>query len=155
MKKTLLLLVSCLFVSSVLLGQDFKIQFSYDASGNQTLRDRICANCPSARAVLVDSTFTKNLEETAELPENIENGSKVIAYPNPVTDILTVEWIENNKEISQITLFSGAGRQLLTRKITNSQGSVPLHFDRYPRGNYIVYVQYTDNTKQSFQIIKK
>lgn len=146
----------------------YKIVFSYDSAGNQTLRNKVCVNCSKIAAKVIDSTLVENLETVSELlkdpikedevfKDKIEESgtSKISAYPNPVTNLLRVEWIESDNSVQRVALFSNSGKQLLDTQINSTQSGVDLSFSKYTPGNYIVIVFYADKTRQSFQVIKK
>lgn len=145
---------------TVVWAQDeYRIQFTYDSAGNQTLRDRVCINCSTSKQA-VDSLVVEDLVlEEAVLPDAVlpqqEQVSQIVAYPNPVTELLAVEWVATEKQVAQVVLFSGIGQQLYQKTIKSSQGNLNLDFSMYPVGRYIVSVFYTDNTKQTFHVIKK
>lgn len=148
-----------LFIMPLTAQEQYIIQFSYDTAGNQTLRDRVCINCNASKAV-IDSTLVDKPDsnndplESSKTDNNINAGS-VITYPNPVTNLLSVEWIHEEKQVSGIVLFSGIGRQLYRKVIQSSEGTLDIDFQSYPSGHYTLYVQYADNTKKTFHIIKK
>lgn len=158
MKKTILLLLFIMLGGSSIHAQSqYKIQFSYDTAGNQSLRDRVCVNCGST-AKAVDSTLVADVDEKSDLIEEKEDTLEdlgIVAYPNPVTDILAVEWIATKNPVQQIVVFSRVNQQLASKKIKSNQGNIGLDFSTYPAGMYIVVVFYMDKTKQSFQVIKK
>lgn len=146
--------------TSAFAQSQYKIQFSYDSAGNQTLRDRVCINCNTSKEAL-DSTLVEDvalqediLEDVSGLNED-DDFSNIVAYPNPVTEQLTVEWQDTQRQVAQIILFNGIGQQLYQKTVTNRQGSLGLNFGIYPAGRYMVSVFYTDNTKQTFHVIKK
>lgn len=147
-------------MTSTFAQSQYKIQFSYDSAGNQTLRDRVCINCNTSKEAL-DSTLVEDvalqediLEDLSGLNED-DDFSNIVAYPNPVTEQLTVEWQDTQRQVAQIILFNGIGQQLYQKTVTNRQGSLGLNFGIYPAGRYMVSVFYTDNTKQTFHVIKK
>jgi hypothetical protein len=157
MKKFILFIIFCgLSVSFGNAQEEYKISFSYDTAGNQTLRDRVCINCNSAKTP-VDSTAVAALDEKLdELKENEETtqNSSIIAYPNPVTDVLQVEWETTDNAIKKIMIFSGIGRRLQSKNIRSKDSGINLNFSNYPPGSYFVMVLYADKTKQSLQVIK-
>lgn len=147
------LLFSLFFLSSVLLyGQD-KLAFSYDSAGNQILRDRICLNC--------NTTMANNEKDSiaAEISEMYSPGlltRKLIASPNPVTNILNVEWIGKlSNPVKQITLFGSGNKLISTTKIAQNTNQFQLNFERYPSGFYLMLVSYANGTTENFKIIKK
>ncbi|MEM9361246.1 MAG: T9SS type A sorting domain-containing protein [Bacteroidota bacterium] len=162
MKRKLLLCSLCLLLGSTTWAQNqYKIQFSYDSAGNQTLRDRVCINCGTSKEVL-DSIPTEDVAIQEDLLEDLsgvdntpETISNIAAYPNPVTDLLTVEWRDNERRVAKVILFSGIGRQLYEKTISSRQGNTQLSFATYPTGHYILSVYYTDSTRKTFHILKK
>ena len=147
-----------MFAISFGYAQEYKINFSYDDAGNQVFRDRVCLNCRESSKI---DTIINTTEVIAETPKDLkeddffEEDSKIIVYPNPVTDILQVEWILLEKKVDQILLFSSDNKQLFHREVNHRLTRLDLDFSQYPSGNYIVLVLYTNNTKQSFKVIKK
>jgi len=146
---------------SLLAQEQYEIQFSYDAAGNLTLFNRVCINCQNAsRGPQLDSVPVVQLElnddilETALEPE-ILRADRIVAYPNPVTNLLTGEWVKNQKTVSRVVLFSGIGSQLQSVDISSSEGSLALDFVKYPPGAYILLAQYADGSTKSFHILKK
>lgn len=154
MKKSILLFLFS-FTISFGFAQDYKITFSYDSAGNQIQRNRVCVNCKSSKQKVVDSTAI-----ISENPKEIENNfseehSKLTAYPNPVTNMLKIEWTASKNKVQQIILFTFDNRQLLSRTVDSDWGSLDLNFTNFPIGGYIIVVLYDDHTKQSFKVIKK
>ncbi|MEH6681044.1 MAG: T9SS type A sorting domain-containing protein [Sediminicola sp.] len=159
MRINLLLFLFCAFAISSLNAQEqYEITFGYDNAGNQILRDRVCVNCQTASKTAIDSTKVEIMEEEiAVLKEDTIDSDffKIVAYPNPVTDILRVEWVASDNGIQQITLFSLDNRQLFQKIVKDGWNGLNLDFNGYPPGSYIVLVGYADGSKKSFQVIKK
>ncbi|MFS4446117.1 T9SS type A sorting domain-containing protein [Maribacter sp. 2307UL18-2] len=156
-KYTLCFIVFALCFCSLAAQDEYRIQFSYDAAGNQVLRDRVCINCNSGKSE-IDSTAVAALDEKLEelgLDEENLSSSSITAYPNPVTNVLQVEWLGNENIVKSVLLFSGIGRKLQSKNISPKATSMGLNFSGYPPGSYFVIVQYADKTKESFQVIKK
>ncbi len=156
MKKYILILVLSIFTISIGYTQDYKVTFSYDTAGNQIQRNLVCLTCKSSetKETITDSTA---VEETSKDIEDslLEEVSKLTAYPNPVTDILQVEWTPTEKKVDQIMLFTFDNRQLFNRQVDHKLTNIDLDFSPYPSGSYIVLVLYNNNTTQSFKVIKK
>jgi hypothetical protein len=157
-QKLLIFLFWIVSIPACIAQSQYNIVFSYDGAGNQTQRSRVCINCSAKTQEVLDSIAVKPIEEIAESPiEELaqENNNTIIAYPNPVTDYLTVEWVNDTKSVSQITVFSGNNSRVLTKILKPSHNSIELGFSGYPPGMYIALVIYSDGSKQSFQILKK
>lgn len=150
--KIFILLLTVLLCSVTIYAQD-KLAFTYDTSGNQITRQRICINCtPAARAALTESDSTNIV---AQDDKNI-NDFQLRSYPNPVVDELYVEWINNPEMlVSKIQLFSNNSQLLLDMNINDKQGEQTINFARFPVGIYHLIVHYNDQRKKSFKIVKK
>jgi hypothetical protein len=72
-------------------------------------------------------------------------------YPNPVTDILTIE--NNSEEISFVTIFDTSGKVWLKEK--PSSRNFTLDFAGYQRGVYLIEVITSSNKIKRVKIIKK
>lgn len=153
----LFLFLTCLF-STISYGQsEYNITFTYDSAGNQSQRNRVCINCGAKAQEVKDSTLVKDLEISLEEPlDELESESKnrIIAYPNPVTDLLNVDWVNDTKSVSQINVFSINNSNIFYKKVNPYQNSLELNFSGYPPGVYIATVTFSDGSRQSFQILK-
>jgi hypothetical protein len=149
--KTKLLITVALFFGYIAIAQD-KLVFSYDTAGNQILRNRVCLTCLQA---VMPSTLDSIpiAEEEASLDEF--GTFKMVAYPNPVTDILYVEWEDHpDKKPNQILLFTLDGRKVMDTPLSGKYGSYGVEFNRHPPGAYLLLVIYESGKKESFKIIK-
>lgn len=149
--KTKLLIALALFFGYVAIAQD-KLVFSYDTAGNQILRNRVCLTCLQA----VMPSAIDSIPIVAEEVSLEEFGTfKMMAYPNPVTDQLYVEWEEHpEKRPNQLLLFTLDGRKVMDTPLSARYGSYGVEFNRYPPGGYLLLVLYENGTKESFKIIK-
>ncbi|WP_340198635.1 T9SS type A sorting domain-containing protein [Ascidiimonas sp. W6] len=151
MKLKLLSTVLCLFTFMVY-AQD-KLVFNYDTSGNQTLRDRICLNCSAVSIDAAKDSLPAVIEDVTS--KNLSK-DRFLAAPNPVTDILNVEWIYHAKNpVKQITLFGNGNRLLSTLDISDEMNSTEFNFGSYPSGFYLLLVNFADGSTESYKIIKK
>ena len=137
-----------------------KLAFSYDTSGNQVLREKLCLNCPlnKEQVVEVKDTISQSSKDAinplqALLPS--ENPFKIVAYPNPVTDVLQVEWLDDPTKIPvRIMLFSRENRKLTEFIISRNRYQQDISFSHYPTGVYILSVFFENGERRTFQIIK-
>src|SRR5690606_8103075 len=113
----------------------------------------------SAAKTPVDTTIVAEVTEKKDLLEDdLSDGSEetsIIAYPNPVTDVLTVEWSVTENKVGSVLLHSATGQELGNQKIGPDQRNTELYFGRFPPGLYVVLIIYADGTQRSFQVIKK
>ena len=159
MKIKLLLVFFLLFQLSAV-GQQ-KLVFNYDTAGNQILRERLCLNCTQIKAPIVESKDSLSIQLNQEVDPAIEllaeeDELRISAYPNPVSDVLQVEWIEHPILVPrQVLLYSGDNRQLAQIGLHKNQNLQDISFYRYPTGMYILVVVFENGQRRSFQIIKK
>ncbi|MEA1785777.1 T9SS type A sorting domain-containing protein [Arenibacter sp. GZD96] len=80
---------------------------------------------------------------------------RMMAFPNPVTDMLQVEWDEHpDKKPVKLLLFTLEGRKVSETPLFGDRGLVEVEFSRHPPGGYLMLVLYENGTKESFKIIK-
>jgi len=157
MKTKLLVMIFVCLTSFAMQGQseEYKIKFSYDSAGNQILRDRVCVNCSGAKAIDSKKELIAETPEEEEKIEAIDNRSMITAYPNPVTDLLNVMWVESGNAVKQIGIYGADGRVLYTQEVNSLSGQLNMDFGKYPSGLYLLLVTYQDNSQETFKVIKK
>lgn len=155
--KLLVMIFICLtsFVSQAQ-SEEYKIKFSYDSAGNQILRDRVCVNCTSSKSTVTKKELIEEIAEEEINVDEIENKESLItAYPNPVTDLLHVSWIESQNAVVQLSVFRVDGRMLNIQNVNSLYGELNLDFSRYPSGIYLLLVTYQDNYVETIKVVKK
>ena len=151
--KVILLFPLVLFFSLSPLTAQKKLVFSYDASGNQILRNLVAA---TATAPAADDALASDL--TAELPEGLKTQRgefQLTAYPNPIISYLVVAW-NLDPQISPRTLIlnSSDGKRLNIFNIGAGQNQQVIDFQNYPSGIYVLNIQNRDDSKQTIKVIK-
>ncbi len=150
MKNTLLTFFAFILTTGLLAQQ--KLKFTYDTAGNQILRDRVCATC--LKAVLPQEIDSLIAEAPAEDLNNVANFD-IVAYPNPVTNLLFVDWIPDpDLEPLSVQLFSLDSRQLASYTIRRGQTEQEVNFEAFPAGLYILSVSFKNGTSRSFKVIR-
>jgi hypothetical protein len=149
MKNYLLFLFFCLGIS---VSAQTKLQFEYDAAGNQITR-KLCINCQSTQ-------LKQTHKEIAELlPEDLQkfSSSDIISYyPNPVLEILYLKWeLINDNQVNKIELYSSTGQFIAVVNNTNKTDSAEIPFQNYPTGNYLIVLQFANGDQKSIKIIKQ
>lgn len=143
LKKRVSFILGILFVSfSVLQAQD-KIQFQYDAAGNQTSRTIVMSNTRSAQSAKAKQEFFQE-----------ELGKTLIRlFPNPVKTDLTIEVIGfESKTQGELILYDMNGKVLKREKIDSSR--TILDMQSLLTGNYVMHILL--NGEQSvWKIIKE
>ncbi len=116
-----------------------KLSFSYDAAGNQVLRDLLCVNCRKAAP-----------------PTTVEADEIFLAAPNPVTHKLRVQWVSNkDNPLMELILYTSDGRLLLRRKIDAPSGQIDLDFSKYATGMYVLRSVNKDGSASTTKIIRQ
>ena len=149
MKKKILLLVllfgMCTYAQNVT-----KILFEYDAAGNQVRRE-LCINCPLSSGRQAAATETVTTQPQKFLPED-----RLSYYPNPVKEVLTIQWGEaDNGHIQKILIYTIDGRQMSSVTNLKAVDRQTIPFLDFPSGVYIVVVQFDNKEQESVKIIKQ
>lgn len=146
---TLLLFGFCTFVNA-----QQKITFSYDSAGNQILRSLCISGC---------SPTGKPAEEPKEMEavtqDDLLKFSKedvISYYPNPVKEQLYLKWeLINDNKVSSIAVYGISGQVLQNFSRTESTDNQVISFGEYPRGVYLVILNYRDGEQKTIKIIKQ
>lgn len=91
--------------------------------------------------------ITLALEDLAGKDRNI------LLYPNPVRDVVFVEFGDQNYQSSDYILFDSQGRQLKTGRLNQQKSE--LDFSLLPSSVYIMQILQKDQKVKTFKIIKK
>jgi hypothetical protein len=83
--------------------------------------------------------------------EEIALEDQLNVYPNPVTDVLNVQW-NNTTETATLSIRDLSGRLVLSERVAN--GNAVLELSNLSSGNYILELQTTDRTIRK-QVIKQ
>lgn len=129
-----------------------KIKFTYDAAGNQTLRE-ICFGCkPAAPAKALKELAP---EDYTPLDESLTQ-DQISYYPNPVQEELYLKWqLINDRKVTAILVFMANGQVVQTHQNTSNTQLQTLAFGNLPAGVYLIMMQYSDGKEKTFKIIKK
>ncbi|WP_214072397.1 IPT/TIG domain-containing protein [Mucilaginibacter sp. dw_454] len=84
----------------------------------------------------------------------INNTQMVIAYPNPVQDIVNLDIGTYKIQTGIITVYTSFGRVMYTTQFSNKSGIIPLDLTSLQSGDYILKLS-ADNTDTVLKIIKK
>lgn len=128
-----------------------KIEFNYDAAGNQILRELCLSGCSSTAksAKEVEALIEDDLLKFA--PEDV-----ISYYPNPVKEELYLQWqLINNNHVTSVTIYSIFGQVLQRYNTSERMNSLNIPFQAYPGGVYLVLLSYKDGGDKSIKIIKK
>jgi hypothetical protein len=134
-----------------------QLSFSYDAAGNQIERKWVCINCVPAQASVggKNTELNRGLLKKQEVELSGQAGRSVKAYPNPVREILHVNWQITEKDIAvkRLQVFNITGVKLYDQNVIGTD-QFEIAFNQYPAGTYLFMVTYSDNKKETLKIIK-
>jgi Secretion system C-terminal sorting domain len=125
------------------------ITFAYDVNGNQKWRKLIYLSArpgnPNTPPPQQPVVFTKS-----DLYED------VLYYPNPVVEILTVKWKNDElKQVNSIDVFDISGASLRNYRDLKDIQTTEIDFQTYPSGLYVVLLQYSDGEQKTLKVVKK
>lgn len=130
------------------------LQFTYDAAGNQIRRELVTITVNSLMST--NSVSETEHEEETMLPKSNsinDNASVIELYPNPVVDLLNVEW-QSNLQITQIILFDSTGKMLQLKKVNEGTIKETFNLSSYSSGMYYIRLFDAFQQSKSFKIIK-
>ena len=99
------------------------------------------------RLAIVEKDGKKNYSKIVRI--TLSSKVKIIAYPNPVSDVLTITGIEKGDKIS---ILNTLGNVLLTQ--TAGANTTSLHVDNLPKGNYLVTIEAYGNKISTIGFVK-
>ena len=151
MKRNLLLLGMCCFLN---LGNAQTLEFSYDNAGNQVKRELVTI---SINSLMSTNNVETEQEEDTLLPESKslnDNSTTIEFYPNPVVDLLNVEW-DYDLELTELMIFDNQGKLLQIKKVNKEATNEVFNFSTYASGVYYVRAFDAQQQSKSYKIIKK
>lgn len=150
-------LICCIFFScgSWVFAQE--INFQYDVSGNQIVRQWVCINCLTAKSAMLASVQIDEQKTgvTDVLTGNTLPERKLMAYPNPLTEILNVKWWADEKVyIKAIEVFSINGIRVYRQNCSAGQTETTISFLNLLPEVYLLKAVYSDEKQEIRKIIK-
>ena len=163
-KKTVFKICFFLFLIFPLLTQKIYAQqlvFEYDVAGNQSKRSWVCINCHSTSnsstlKSIMNQTNKQILKQEKKLMQGAEALSWIKASPNPVTEILRVEWkADKTNALKSIEIYNISGIRVFSNTYSPSENEAYLSFSHLPSAVYILLAVYVSGKKETIKIIKK
>lgn len=163
MKKTLLILLT-ITISVSSYGQSI----SQDVIGNSgatisgasatlsfTLGESIVGTITNG-ASLGQGFWLGAIEEIVLSNDDFNTATEVAVYPNPVSDLLYVDFSQLSGTTFELFLVDLSGRMILQKKLNNVQDREILSFNQLSSGPYLLKVVDTQHKQsKTFKIIKK
>jgi hypothetical protein len=112
--------------------------------------NNICADAdeiPALQAFLAGcgvSTSGININSDCALDTEHFSANTVTLHPNPVTNLLTIDFTSPLVEISSYEVYDVLGKKLVEGMIEVGVNSVPISFEYYPQGVYLLRLKSGD-----------
>lgn len=128
-----------------------RINFTYDAAGNQTQRTFCFCNIVPGGKQIADISAVKEEDYLNFFPNDA-----LSYYPNPVKEELYLKWeLVNDNQVTKIQVFTLNGQLLNTFSGLEESTTQSIPFLLYPSGVYLVLLNYKDGEQKSVKIIKE
>ena len=138
-------------------GEGFKYMSSLNAHfglGTATSISQVIIRWPSGVIDVINNpTINQSLhvvEGSSPLEQDDFNTHKIILYPNPAADVLTISNIDNNT-IKTISIVSTLGKVYKNVKLNNTS----INISNLAEGIYILSIETVDGKKYTNRFIKK
>jgi len=163
MKKTIIMLtmlVASIVVKSQLPQNANYFLYSYDATGNRTMRQYIIYQQPSkikdTTAQHIDSTAIVAANQAAQQQQFLEtlpNGEQITVFPNPTDGVLQISitnFAIGSKGYIMITDLQGR----VVAKKENISSTNSFDISSAAKGNYVLKIVVNNNSKE-FVVVKE
>ena len=104
-------------------------------------------------AMLTQGFHQGNITVSTAVDEMIESAMDVQIYPNPVSDILNVEFQNMVNQTVQVRLVDLTGKTILTREFSNPSNTQRLNLSPVTSGTYMLEVN-AGQKRKVFKIVK-
>ena len=118
--------------------------FNYDAAGNQIIREYGGGTADPNNRNAQTQDFVKF---------HPEDDFKY--YPNPVEDVLQLQWQTVNRSIKQFVLYNINGQVLQQIDLKPTDQNYSIRLENYEKGTYLLHILYTDEDIATVKIMKK
>ena len=90
---------------------------------------------------LFTATFEINNDCTVGTREILLDGDQLSVYPNPATDLLNIESLDQAVQMEQISIFNSQGQLVLGHQVQHLVGKAQINVGHLPTGIYLVQVR--------------
>ncbi len=155
MKYFYLSIVSLMSLSAFSQGLPDRIVFDYDSSGNQIYRGIEIDMTNYGLRASQNPKLENGESEQNNIPSFGYENAKLRYYPNPVQDILNIEWDEQYKRVDFMILYTANLRTV--REVSNLEQAdhASIDFGNLPVGSYYLTIFYLDKTEETITLIKR
>ncbi|SDD65950.1 T9SS type A sorting domain-containing protein [Pedobacter soli] len=154
MPKVYLLLLAIVFCYVPVQVRAQKLNFSYDASGNQSERRWVCINCRPAAGLLAEKKLSTGISPAQNEGDGITEKTLKV-YPNPVSESVNVSWtLPNRAYVKSMEVIGMGGNRVFTGKYSPEDKNTQIVLNKIPPGTYLLVIKYSDSTSESVKLIK-
>lgn len=137
-------------------GRDYEVRIQTVCQDGSTSEytDWVAYSVPASFTSIAQSRSNESIDEDAEviniLDEEITN---VAVYPNPVSDVLNVEY-QTSSNTGVLTVYHVSGKQVLVNQLGQDESFHQLNLSNLPDGAYILTIQEAGKLPHTKRIIK-
>ena len=157
MKKVLLIIVYLWIANSICIAQTTvsssgNYQEGTNATLSWTIGETITETISGTNSIL-NSGMQQNISFTVvSVYEKPETKINISVYPNPVVDFLNIS-IENSKEEFEISIFDVAGKNLISKKV--SEATSTFDIKNFAESNYFLKISNQQGEEiKTYKIVK-
>jgi hypothetical protein len=96
--------------------------------------------------------FHQGTYTISSIEGNLVNEFKIIAFPNPTTDLISIKIESSITENLRFAVMDLTGKVLQTGEVINNNQQI--NFSNYSFGTYLVTISMNNKNVKTFQIIK-
>lgn len=137
-------------------AQTPELSFDYDEAGNQIKREWICINCPPyTTPYQLSSKYVSSTTVTPPATNKIAD-RKLLAFPNPLREQLTLKWDNTSYYIKAIEVSTIAGASVFNQSYNYTEGvtEITVPFSKQIPGLYFIRVLYSDGKQDLVRVVK-
>jgi len=137
-------------------GRDYEVRVQTVCQDGSTsgYTDWVAYSSPSGLTASAQSRSSNVIGENAEIVNILdEEITKIAAYPNPVVDVLNVEY-QTSSNTAVLTVYHVSGRQVLVSQLGEDESFHQLNLGNLPDGAYILTIQEAGKLPHTERVIK-
>ena len=90
---------------------------------------------------LIVATFEINNDCILDTREPLLDQSKLNIYPNPATDVLNIEWLDQTMYMDRVSMFNAQGQLVMSQTVQGLLRNARVNVSHLPTGIYLVQVR--------------
>ena len=163
-KLGLITMVFCNYLVVQLPGQGLE-PYVINSAGNSESLDQLEISWSFGEAIISSSNHagvavqagiinTLVVDELITGIKTVYPGLEIVAYPNPVKDLLWLELSSANRETILVELLDQFGRQIIFQEIRTGKNGHSIDFGSLAAGSYFLRVTGTQLAPKIFKVLK-